>query len=287
MLPLIQFHFANVSHQIELSEATGHPTQLVKDHIADDTRYVISVGGDGTTGEVVNALMSLAEENRPALGLICAGSGNDAVRGFGIPTDTDVAIQTVLAGHTKSFDVGKVNDRYFASSFSIGLDANVVEQTLIYKAQKAWSGLRLYYAALLKVIVSKLKPIELTIKPSSCDGTAESIDARVLLCATTNGQTYGGGIPINPGACTASGALSFSWIDSLTVPKTLARLPLIVTGKHSNLKAYHRREITEASISSTTGERLVAQADGELFWDTHFEVSTLPAQLQVLVPEKP
>jgi len=287
LIPTIKSDFAGQDYALLLSEAPGHPKELVQSTVDSNTECVIAVGGDGTTSEVVNGIMSLTKDKRPALGIISAGSGNDAVRGFGLPTDTREATRAILAGTTRLFDVGRVNDRYFASSFSIGLDANVVEQTLEYKEANGWSGSRLYYTSLMKVIFTKLQPIELDIQHLDHDkekGAEKNCKAKVLLCATTNGHTYGGGIPINPDATTDSGRLAFAWVDSLSFPETMLRLPLIVTGKHRNLKAYHRNEIKNAVVQSSNGTKLTAQTDGELFWDTSFKVELFPGELEVIVP---
>jgi len=285
LIPLIKQCFADVPHRLMLSEATGHPEAIVREEVTPETCHVVAVGGDGTTGEVLNGLMHFSRNQRPSLGIISAGSGNDAARAFNTPTDIQTAIDALLAGYTRSFDIGKINGRYFASSFSIGLDAMVVEQTLDYKAQKGWAGSRLYYTSLLKVITSKLNPLELEISYQTADNSvAESVQTKILLCATTNGQTYGGGIPINPGARANSGNLSLSWVDVLSAPQILIRLPRIVTGRHTGLKAYHRREVINIVIGSITDTELAAQTDGELFYDTSFKVQVLPAEIDVINP---
>jgi diacylglycerol kinase family enzyme len=72
-------------------------------------------------------------------------------------------------------------------------------------------------------------------------------------------------------------------VDSLSVPATLLRLPLITLGKHAWLKAYHPAQITQAVIETKDDETLIAQADGELFVDSKFEVEILPNALQIIV----
>ncbi|MCL2379679.1 MAG: YegS/Rv2252/BmrU family lipid kinase [Coriobacteriia bacterium] len=286
LIPLVEqcFAQAQLPYRLVLSESAGHPEAIARKEATADTCAIIAVGGDGTVSEAINGIMSLDAGQRPALGIISAGSGNDAARGFGISSNPKAAIDVVLDTHSKTFDIGKVNDRYFASSFSIGLDAMVVEQTLKYKATKGWTGSRLYYTSLLKIITSRLQAVELAINYTDDNGSTEPVNVQVLLCAITNGQTYGGGIPINPGAHPSNGQLALAWIDSMNVLETLTRLPLITSGKHINLKVYNRKEITSATVQSTNGTKLPAQADGELFYDCSFEICAHAAKLKVLTP---
>ncbi len=51
---------------------------------ADFDTVVVHLAGDGVIHEVVNGLMSLSPEVRPALALSLAGSGNDYARTLGM-----------------------------------------------------------------------------------------------------------------------------------------------------------------------------------------------------------
>lgn len=285
LVPTMHELFADTDYELQTSASPGHSVELVTERVVpEETTVVIAVGGDGTVHEVVNGLMSFDAGVRPALGIFSGGSGNDAARGFGIPKTPAEAAVVLRAEYARGFDIGRVNDRYFAGSFSIGLDALVVAKTIEYKASKGWSGSRLYYSALLNVIATQLKPIGLDISYHDEQDAEHTLHANVLLSATTNGKTYGGGIAINPSARPDDGVLTLSWVDSLSVPATLMRLPLIVAGKHENLRVYHSDHISSARLSSSSGQPLAAQTDGELFTDTHFEVSALPDALRVIVP---
>ncbi|MDR1775625.1 MAG: diacylglycerol kinase family lipid kinase [Actinomycetes bacterium] len=278
LLPAIEELFSGAECEFLTTQAPGHARQLAAETPPGQT--VVAVGGDGTVHEVLAGLMTHPSPTRPVLGIIPTGSGNDAALAFGLPNSFGLAGAAVLRGEARAFDVGCVNGHWFASSFSVGLDALVVSKTVEYKARHNWSGARLYYSALLYVITHQLKSIDLEIAVDSND----PVTAGVLLSCVTNGRTYGGGIPINPDAVPDDGRLTLAWIDNLSVPASLARLPLITRGAHTKLKVYHMRQIERAVLQSAHGGELIAQADGELFSGTRFEVGVHPGAIRVIIP---
>ena len=90
-------------------------TALVAEKIlpdyADNAEIVLCSGGDGTLNHVVHTLMNLG--SHPKLAYIPTGSTNDFAKGIGIPVDFEKAFDTVFNGKEFSYDIGKINDRYF------------------------------------------------------------------------------------------------------------------------------------------------------------------------------
>src|SRR5437899_11772715 len=91
---------------------------------AKEGRPVIIVGGDGSVHEAVNGI--LISGRRVPLGIVGAGSGNDfAWNTLKLPRDPIHAIERAFTGQLIEVDAGVVNGRYFANSFSVGLDADI------------------------------------------------------------------------------------------------------------------------------------------------------------------
>ena len=67
------------------TEYPGHATELTRQAGEQGYDLVVAVGGDGTVHEVVNGLMQVAPESRPALGIVPLGSGNDFAHILSIP----------------------------------------------------------------------------------------------------------------------------------------------------------------------------------------------------------
>ena len=90
-------------------------TELTSENLVDQydgkTDLILCSGGDGTLNHVVNAVMKM--EHRPLLAYIPAGSTNDFARGLGIPAGKDGAIEAAAKGDPFSYDIGRMNDKYF------------------------------------------------------------------------------------------------------------------------------------------------------------------------------
>ncbi len=79
---------------------------------------ILCVGGDGTVHEVVNAVMQM--EKRPTIAYIPAGTCNDSARSLGLNRNLKRTLKTILAGHTTSIDIFKINDAYFYYGLAAG-----------------------------------------------------------------------------------------------------------------------------------------------------------------------
>jgi diacylglycerol kinase family enzyme len=128
VIPVIERLLQSVPHDTVLTTHTGHASEIAA--AARDYDILVAVGGDGTVHEVLNGIMRHPEGNRPALGLIPTGSGNDTRRTLGIPTDIADAALVVASGGRRRFDVGLCNGIYFNNSFAAGLDARVTAKAV-------------------------------------------------------------------------------------------------------------------------------------------------------------
>ncbi len=76
-----------------------------------DIDLIMCSGGDGTLNHVMNAVMGL--NNKPLIAYIPSGSTNDFAKGLGIPNVRSRAIDVAMNGTPFTYDVGKMNDKYF------------------------------------------------------------------------------------------------------------------------------------------------------------------------------
>ncbi len=78
---------------------------------AKDYDLVVACGGDGTLNEVVNGVMH--SRVRIPVGYIPLGSTNDFASSVGIPDDCFMAVEKILNGTPKPYDLGLMADTYF------------------------------------------------------------------------------------------------------------------------------------------------------------------------------
>ena len=157
LIPVIEQLLCNLPHDIVVTECAGQATQIAAGAGAYD--LVVAAGGDGTVHEVLNGLMGIPSAERPALGLLPTGSGNDTRRTLGVPDDLAQAALVLATGERRSFDVGVCNGVYFNNSFAAGLDAKVTAKAVEYKVTKRRSGLWLYLTALLHVLFQRARQL--------------------------------------------------------------------------------------------------------------------------------
>lgn len=72
---------------------------------------IMCSGGDGTLNHVMNAIMHM--KKKPLLSYVPSGSTNDFAKGLGIPSSKAKAIEVVSSGVPYTYDVGRMNDKYF------------------------------------------------------------------------------------------------------------------------------------------------------------------------------
>src|SRR4030067_1060961 len=75
-----------------------HATELTRQAAEEGYELIISVGGDGTVHEVINGLMSVPPEQRPKLGVVPVGTGNDFAHNIGAPDRPEIALRRALSG---------------------------------------------------------------------------------------------------------------------------------------------------------------------------------------------
>lgn len=264
---------------IHTTTQPGDAERFAFESCTPDIQAIIVLGGDGTVQEVVNGILKQPETNRPPLAIIPCGSGNDSARMAKLPLDARQAAALVANNVTKRFDVGLCNGRYFVNSFSVGLDAVVAEKTIDYKRERKLSGIALYGAALLWVITHQLHPVTINIE---IDGEPAQ-RSELILAAVTNGRTYGSGIAINPMADPHDAFLTLGRVTWMGLGRILLALPLLTVGKHPVLKEYSSNTLSTCRISSTDGSNLTAQTDGELVYDSTFDISVVPNALELIV----
>jgi YegS/Rv2252/BmrU family lipid kinase len=276
LLPVVEQLLCNLPYEMVVTEHAGQATELAAGSCGRE--LVVAVGGDGTVHEVLNGLMRIPAQERPALGLLPTGSGNDTRRTLGVPDGLAQAVVVLATGERRRFDVGLCNDVYFNNSFAAGLDAKVTAKAVEFKVTKRRSGLWLYVSALLHVLFRELDSFHLNV--SFDDDAPLTVDT--LIVAATIGKTYGGGFLITPDAVADDGLFDVCMIDPLSLPEALIRLPFVIAGRHTRMRPVHMSRHSHLRIESD--RPLPAQVDGEVLFESRYDISILPGAIECLVP---
>lgn len=259
-----------------------HATELAKQAALDGYDLIISAGGDGTTHEVVNGLMQVPAEQRPPLGIVPLGSGNDFAFAVGMKAEPEFAIRQIFTGTPKWVDIGQVEDNcgrteYWDNALGIGFDAIV---TIRSRKFTAFSGFLIYLLAVMQTIILNNIAPHFEIKTEK-----QSWSEQLLLFILCNGNREGGGFHIYPPAKVNDGIFNYVGIPQVSRPMMLRLLPEFMRGTHLKFDLIRRGDFTEMELQAD--QNLVIHTDGEIFSGFGMDINSLkvriiPSAIQVI-----
>ncbi|HIT44494.1 MAG TPA: diacylglycerol kinase family lipid kinase [Candidatus Aphodovivens excrementavium] len=264
--------------QVEFTQRPGHARQLASSAAARHS-IVVVLGGDGTVHEVVNGLLALPEGQRPALGVIPAGSGNDYAFSLGMSPRLEESASQVLAAPQRWVDVGLCNGEFFAETLSFGLDAAIALDTIERRKRTGKSGTALYMQSGIDQLLHHL---DFHRMEATFDGAARVED--IVLCAVQVGPTYGGGFRICPDARFDDGKLDIC-IAHAPVGALKAGY-VFLRAKNGHHTHYREIELFRACEAHLVFEcPLPVQIDGERLTEVEYRISLIPRALRVVAPQ--
>ena len=254
------------------SLGVGQPAVLAEQAANEGCTSLVCLGGDGTLSEIVGAVVAHAL----ILYIVPTGTGNDFARFLGLPKDPMEAFQAQLDGTLQLYDCGKINDKVFINISGSGFDVDVLVKTEEFKA--IYPGEKAYTKALLAVI-RNYQPFSYSL---SLDG-APFEERKSTIIEVANGQYFGGGMRVAPGADAQDGF--FDVIIVRNVPKVLMPilLPLFVFGLHVRVGIAKRIRAKQVKIRA---KNMTVNIDGRLEKMDEAEFVILPGKLRLHLPSK-
>lgn len=244
-----------------------------------DRDAVVVAGGDGTVGIAVQELAG----SNVRLGVIPTGTGNDFAISFGLHAlDAASAVDTILAGRERVIDLGLVtlpdgSTRPFGTVLASGFDSLVND-----RANRLPFGRgRVKYDIAILIEFLRLQRLGYTLTWTNADGTDESVAGMYLMASVANTSSYGGGVPIAPGADPADGVLDLILVRPARRLRLLALLAKVFRAAHENEPEVTMRRVRRVSIAA---DGVRAYADGDPVARLPVDVSVLPGALRLFVP---
>jgi diacylglycerol kinase (ATP) len=259
-----------------------HATELARQAAEDGYELVISVGGDGTSHEVINGLMQVPAGRRPRLGIVPVGTGNDFASNVGIQTEPAKAMRQVFIGKPKFIDLAQIESgsrkEYWDNTLGIGFDAKA---TIHSRNVPVLSGFLVYLIAAIQTIMLNHDPALIHFKSDQ-----ESWEEKNLLIVLCNGPREGGGFHIAPDAQVDDGWLNYAAITSVSRLMMFRLLPEVMKGTHGRFSQVRINKFQELKI--TSDRPLVIHTDGEIFAGfgtdvRELSVKILPLALEVII----
>ncbi|WP_345460149.1 diacylglycerol kinase family protein [Deinococcus carri] len=266
-----------------LSEASGAAALARVQALPPDVA-VLAVGGDGTVGALLPALVGPAGGGggRP-LGIVPLGSGNDFAGLLGLkagdfasaldrlafaPRQVDALRATILGGD------GAGTSHLLLNGLGMGFDAQVTALTLRAPARLSGFG-RYAWAALAALRELTLTPVQVEV-----DGQALYAGPSCL-AAVMNGTRYGGGFHISPASDPRDGRLNALASGPVTRAQLLGLMARVLPGRHLGHPRVHHAAGHTATV--TWARPTYLHLDGDLAGQvTGVRVEVLPGAVTLL-----
>lgn len=259
----------NVKCDFQFTSEPGQAGRFATSAIEDGYTHIISVGGDGTSHEVVNGLIGA----EVTFGIVPSGSGNDFPKSASIPLNVNQAIEAVFSGRERKVDVGKLGDKYFINGLGIGLDGAVAHR---FKKLKLLRGQFGYLLGSVQEAIG-FKGFEVQVKIDEWN-----YEGKLLLMGASNGLFQGGKFKLAPEASIDDGLLDFHLIKDMSIFNRLIKIPKVLEGSHADLDEVDIKRATSMEI--TIQNRLPAHMDGEPFYleEGVHNIELVPSGLKIL-----
>jgi diacylglycerol kinase (ATP) len=236
MLPAIRSAFA--AHgltDIRPTRGWRDERNVTLDAIAEGCSTIVVAGGDGTCGNVANAILHSGADT--CMGVIPAGTGNDFAKTL---RTNDASIENMAQRATQPsttrIDVGRVDETIFLNSCGFGFDVAVLQGLLGARWLK---GNTVYlYNALRQLLRFEGLNISIESPVQKRDRTL------YMMLVIANCPYFGGAFIIAPRADVTDGELDAVSVLDASPPRRLRLLAAATRGLHP---AFREVEVERAS----------------------------------------
>lgn len=279
--------------ELRLLETTrrGEATALACEAGVQGCDVVVAIGGDGTVHEVVNGLMSLTAELRPALAILPAGSGNDVAYALDVAKDLQRSAEMIERGATRLIDVGvatangpgnvpwEIRSCYCINNVGLLLEGAINRASHQLTWPRGWG---LYLRAMVQTLMRPLPTAELRL---TLDG--QRMERTAMLLSVGNGPRSGGAFRLMPDATLDDGQFDYVLAPPVGRWTLLRNVRRVLGGRRVDGNWLERGRFQRMELRSNVP--LVAHVDGEPWLAPEDEVcdvtiEVLPRVLRVVCP---
>ena len=258
--------------------APGQAADIARQAWSEGYRKFISVGGDGTSYEIVNGIFPVAEgAEQPTLAFLPLGTGNSFLRHFN-DGGVEYAMEALVAGRSKRCDVLRLRHKdgvlHYINILSIGFSADVA--TLRERRFSGW-GEAGYQASIFVCLTRfRRRPFPLSVDAE------ERIDRRPCLFLTFNNTKFTGGtMMIAPTAEADDGLIEFVRWGPIGRIGLIRNLPGLYDGTHIQHRLAEVRKVRRVDFHLDAPVDVMV--DGEVLTLHCQTLDVLPGALNVVV----
>ncbi|MCU1271912.1 MAG: hypothetical protein JWN74_3206 [Acidobacteriaceae bacterium] len=269
---------ADIQVDVRETAALGHATEIAREAWTQGYSKFISVGGDGTSYEIVNGLFPLpAGSEIPTLGFLPLGTGNSFLRDFS-KKGVEYAIESLIAGRSRKCDVLRLRHKdgvlHYLNLLSVGFTADVA--TMRARRFSGWGEAGYQTSIFICLARFRRRPF-----PLSVDGEPR-VDRRPCLFLTFNNSKFTGGtMMIAPQAETNDGLIEYVRWGPIGRVGLIRNLPTLYDGTHTRHPLAEVRKVRQ--IDFHLDSPVDVMVDGEVITLHCESLDVLPSALNVVV----
>jgi YegS/Rv2252/BmrU family lipid kinase len=269
---------------IGFTTGRGQAMSLVRGALREGHNEIVAVGGDGTINEAINGMFVPDGPLDPdaVFAFVTSGTGGDFRRSFGIEPGWGAAIDRLKRASVRQIDVGRVQClsgsgrptmRHFVNIASFGMSGMVIDSVNRASISKLFGGpFAFAFHSVSAMLRYRNTPVRIMI-----DNHEDEIDT-IATVAIANGQFFGGGMKVAPGAVLDDGLFDVVVMGGAPAGRSLSKMNLIYSGEHVNephVRVMRGRHVVVAPVAETGGRPVLVETDGEF-------AGRLPASFEIL-----
>lgn len=209
------------------TQAQGDATRLAQDAVQDGAEVVLSLGGDGTHGEVAAGLH--AAGGLPTMGILPAGTGGDFRRVLSHGQDLLTSAAALPTASATTIDLGKVRygdtERIFLNLAGFGMSGQV--DRLVNASSKRLGGRLTFLWCTIKALL-RFRPPTVRLFVDDVDQGAH----RIFTVIVANARYAGGGMHFAPNARLDDGLFDIIMLPKRPIWRALPAVPRLYSGTY-------------------------------------------------------
>ena len=276
-------------YDVAFTHGPGHATLLAREALRAGWEQVVCVGGDGTLNEVVNgffeppdasARYALQEgwvvrkredlspiQPQAVLGLVPIGTGGDFRRSLGLMGGWRQAIERLGGKDSRAIDLGQLGFINHQGQLDMRLFINIASAGLAgrvdHLANTSWKGLggKASFAAAAVRGLLTWNNLDAVIRLDDL----EEQEQRLMNCVVANGQYFGGGMRVAPGAALDDGLFQLVVMGDLGRLSSIPKMGKLYTGDHLKERGIWHRDARTVAVKLKEGVSQIGllDVDGE------------------------
>lgn len=260
------------------TERARHATELVVSRLGQALDVIAVMGGDGTVGEVAEALLGT---NVP-IAVLPTGTANVVAREYGIGRTLAEAERVLTSRRTRPITVWHAAGRTCLIGAGVGFDARVMKNVVPF-LKRLFGRTGIGWTATLEWLKYEFPPIEVT--GVGADGSPFTVRATFVLAANTS--RYGGDPILSPFAEPEDELLDLVLFTSHSRATLIRWYGRLSRGRaeHLLIEGCSRQAVRSFTARSFAGYEIDVQVDGDAVTTTPFSIGPAAGSVRIVVPE--